>query len=397
MATLNAFLTILSLVLLVPAAVFLGQVLLALTFRPEGTPEAGGRPRVALLVPAHDEAAEIAGSLATITPQLRAQDRLLVVADNCSDDTAAIARAAGAEAVERTDAVRRGKGYALDYGLRHLAADPPEVVIIVDADCRVAPGAIDVLARTCASRNRPAQALYRMYAPEDAGVGLRIAEFAWLVKNHVRPLGLLKAGMPCQLTGAGMAFPWAQLGEVDLASGSIVEDMKLGIDLALLGRAAVFCPSALVTSTFPSVQNAQRQQRTRWEHGHLSLIVGELPRLLFASLRKADTAALGLAMDLAVPPVALLLILVLAQAALSGAALWFNGGGTPFLLSLLALAMIAAAILLAWLKWGRQSLRFGDLLFAPVYAARKLPLYARFWLARQKDWVRTGRGRDERR
>ena len=95
------------------------------------------RSRLAVLVPAHDEGAVLLQTIADIQMQLRPGDRLLVVADNCADDTAGIARAAGAEVVERHDPDKRGKGYALDFGIRHLALDPPEVVIIIDADCRL--------------------------------------------------------------------------------------------------------------------------------------------------------------------------------------------------------------------------------------------------------------------
>lgn len=63
-----------------------------------------------------------------------------MVADNCTDDTARLASAAGAEVIERHDALLRGKGYALDFGVRHLAQQPPDVVIVVDADCQVAEG-----------------------------------------------------------------------------------------------------------------------------------------------------------------------------------------------------------------------------------------------------------------
>jgi glycosyltransferase involved in cell wall biosynthesis len=73
----------------------------------------------------------IAGSLRSILPQLAEADRLLVVADNCSDDTAAIATAEGAETIERSDLAHRGKGYALDFGIRHLELDAPDVVIVI--------------------------------------------------------------------------------------------------------------------------------------------------------------------------------------------------------------------------------------------------------------------------
>ena len=77
-------------------------------------------PRMAVLVPAHNESCGLLPTLEDIKPQLRPCDRMLVIADNCTDDTAAVAAACGAEVIERRDAAKRGKGYALDFGLRHL-------------------------------------------------------------------------------------------------------------------------------------------------------------------------------------------------------------------------------------------------------------------------------------
>ena len=112
--------------------------------------------------------------------QLEPGDRLLVVADNCTDHTAAVARAAGAEVLERRDAERRGKGYALAAGVDTLRAGPPDVVVIVDADCRPAAGAIDRLVRTPPSlptgRSKPLMLSIRR-RPPSAGqsiVGLGI-------------------------------------------------------------------------------------------------------------------------------------------------------------------------------------------------------------------------------
>src|SRR5688572_10630108 len=123
-----------SLVLAVPCAVFFVECLLGAISTPRARPldEASARPRVAVLMPAHDEREVIADTLAGLLPELQSGDRLLVVADNCSDDTAAIARAAGATVIERSDRERRGKGYALAYGLQALVEHPPDVVVIMD-------------------------------------------------------------------------------------------------------------------------------------------------------------------------------------------------------------------------------------------------------------------------
>jgi glycosyltransferase involved in cell wall biosynthesis len=208
----GALLAAMTAVLLVPVAVFALQVTAARRGASPGSIDAHEqRPTTAILMPAHDEATGIAAAIDAIVPQLRGGDRLLVVADNCSDRTAAIAAERGAEVSERHDPERRGKGYALDHGVRHLAAAPPAVVIVVDADCAVAAGSVDLLARESMRRRRPVQALYLMLAPPGAGLKQRMAEFAWAVRNQVRPLGWQRLGGPCQLMGTGMAFPWATI------------------------------------------------------------------------------------------------------------------------------------------------------------------------------------------
>src|SRR6185437_2759739 len=104
-------------------------------------------------------------TLDDVKPQLRSTDRLVVVADNCSDDTASVATERGAEVAIRNDLARIGKGYALDWGIKHLAADPPDIVIVIDADCRVAAGTIACLAGACERQQRPVQSLNLMTAP----------------------------------------------------------------------------------------------------------------------------------------------------------------------------------------------------------------------------------------
>ena len=391
MEQLEILLGITALVLLVPASVLFIQVLMSLL--PEGAAMAGQsvRPRLAILIPAHNESLMIADTLATILPQLVAGDGLLVVADNCSDDTADIARASGAEVIERSNLEHRGKGYALDFGVRHLENDPPEVAIVIDADCRVGAGAIDRMARQCGETGRPIQALYLMTAPAGGGLKLRIAEFAWRVRNWVRPLGSAKIGWPCQLMGTGMAFPWPMAARMPLANANIVEDMKLGIELALAGTPPLFCPEARVCSEFPVAAAAVKSQRTRWEHGHLNMILRETPHLLGRALLRIDVRALGLALDLLVPPLALLVLLQSGMLALAGLATVFGAGFMPLLLAAFGMALTSAAVLLAWLRWGQQVVSPGDLLSVPFYVLAKIPLYFRFWTRRQKEWVKTER------
>ena len=377
--------------LLVLVAVFFLQVLGACLQGERQSALEGFQPRIAVLVPAHNESAVIVSTLASLRPQLHEADRLLVVADNCSDDTAALARSAGAEVLERVDVERRGKGFALDFGLRNLQASPPEVLVIVDADCQVAPGALHRLAALALQKCCPVQGLYLMFSPPQASRKLRMAEFAWRVRNQVRPLGWHALGLPCQLMGTGMAFPWVLTGKMALANDNIVEDMKLGVDLALQGVAPTFCPDALVTSEFPLTSSAVHSQRKRWEHGHLSMIVSEAPRLFGYALQKRDLRALAMVLDLIVPPLALLAALLAAMLMLG--LVWKAIGGTVWIASMAATlcGIFAVAVLLAWWGWGRSVVSFRELMSVPIYILAKIPLYLGFLTRRQKEWVRTDR------
>ena len=383
---------LLGLALLVAVGTFALQVVSHVTSRgaPPAPAPAAKRARLAVLVPAHDEEAGIAASLATIVPQLAAGDRLVVVADNCGDDTAAAARAAGATVLERRSDLR-GKGYALAHGIDHLRADPPAAVVIIDADCALGPGSLDALMADLAHTGRPVQALDLMVAPADSGLGRRMAEFAWRVRNWVRPGGWARLGLPCQLMGTGMALSWDMLRDAALANASIVEDMKLGLDLAARGLPPVFCDRALITSVFPDSDAAAGTQRTRWEHGHIEMILRELPPTLVAALKRRDPRLLGLALDLAVPPLALLAGLLVLDWLLALAGRLAGGGVAALALATLLLVAFFVSVLLAWVRRGRDLVALTELLCAPWYILRKVPMYLRFIGRRQKDWVRTDR------
>lgn len=361
---------------------------------PPASPGAAHAP-LAVLVPAHDEAEGIAATVAGVRAQLRPGDRLLVVADNCSDDTAARAAAAGAQVVERTDAQRRGKGWALAFGVARLgASDRPAMLAIVDADCTLAPGALDHLRAACAATGRPVQALYLMARPDGADTpALRIAQFAWRVKNQLRPRAGHRLGVPCGLFGTGMVFPWGDVAAMPLASGHLAEDMELWAELVLRGRAPVFCEHAVVCSTFPVGAAAQGRQRARWEQGHLQVMASHLPRLLRAAARQRRWAPLGAALDVAVPPLSLLVAAVVAWA-LAAAVAGLAGVPGTGVAGWAALWLCVAMVVMLWARVGRGVLGLPDLLSIPAYMLRKLPVYLDLLRGRSVAWVRTARGRD---
>lgn len=388
------FLTALACLMAIPVFVFFIEIAAGLLRRGNTVSVSGSevRKRVAVLVPAHNEGDSLRPTLNNIKQQLFPGDRLVVVADNCVDDTKAVAEAAGAEAIERIDPSTPGKGYALDFGLAHLASNPPDVVIVVDADCHLAAGSIDRLALACAATNRPVQSLDLMNAPNESSIKYHVAEFAWRVKNWVRPLGLKALNLPCQLMGSGMAFPWDVIRAASLAHGSTVEDIQLGLELAEAGSHPLFCPAAKVTSCFPTSLEAAQRQRKRWEEGHIGMILGAGPRFFWAAICRGNLGLLALVLDLIVPPLSLLVLLVTAMLVVAGAAAAFGAPPAALFITLVSFSVLAASVLLAWIEYGRDVLPMKKLLSIPGYVLAKLPLYHQILSRRTTPkWVRTDR------
>ena len=387
----DTLLLILTIIVTIPVSVFTIEVLFALLPLRKITPlEMESRPTITVLVPAHNESGIIQNTLLNINKQLTENDRLVVVADNCSDDTASIAKELGAEVIERSDANKRGKGYALDYGIQYIDKDPTQVVIIIDADCLVDEDALELLAKLAIVKNRPIQSLYLMNY-NNPSIKQRIAEFAWLVKNYVRPRGLYNIGMPCQLMGTGMAFPWNIIVNAKLATSNIVEDMKMGLDMAVAGHAPVFCPYARVTSTFPETTSAEQSQKKRWEHGHLSILTSVIPGSILSALRQRSTNLFVMSLDLIVPPLALLGLLVSLILLSTLIYAFITESFLSLIISSVSVVLFAGTVLLSWLLWGRSIVSFTDLLKVPFYILGKIPLYVTYLFKRQKEWIRTDR------
>ena len=344
-----------------------------------------------VLIPAHNEAKVIQETLHRLREKMNGDGRILVVADNCSDDTAALAKACGVEVLERHSESERGKGYALNFGLRHLSAAPPEAIVLLDADCLFSRGTPEQLAACAVATGRPVQCDNTTRAHDGAGLGRRIALFAWRVKNTLRPAGLRALGLPSQLTGTGMAFPWRVIGAVKVPSSDLVEDMVLGLNLARDGHYPHYFPAVQIISDFPDSSEAQRTQRDRWEHGHLQTILQVLPRMLGAAIARRDARLLFMCLDHSIPPLSLLAMTVGAYTAMAALAALLVPAVTPLFVALGLCSAFAGAVTLAWRFAARDLLTASELLTVPVYALRKLAIYVRFVRRRQVEWIRTAR------
>ncbi|OKH52320.1 glycosyl transferase [Calothrix sp. HK-06] len=387
----NNFFQVISLLLALPSSILFIECMAALLPKNNHANYSHYQPKICVLIPAHNEVNSIQTTLAAIYASTT-NIQILVVADNCTDKTADIARAEGATVIERFDLQNRGKGYALDFGFKYLSANPPDVVVVIDADCTVHSGTIQRLATMAVSTNRPIQATNLLKAPENFTARHAVSTLAFLVKNLVRQRGCARLGVPASLTGTGMAFPWCLVEKVGFASGNIVEDKQTGLDFTLAGFAPVFCEEALVTGYFPEQQQAGNTQRTRWVHGHLQTLLTQVPRLLVAAIQQKRFNIIAIALDLLVLPISLLVMLwllsftfalftsiILGIAWLSTLVIGIEG------------LLIIIAITSAWLKFGRTDLPARALVAIPFYIIWNLGIYLSFLLKPQKTWVRTQR------
>jgi cellulose synthase/poly-beta-1,6-N-acetylglucosamine synthase-like glycosyltransferase len=188
-----------------------------------------------------------------------------------------------------------------------------------------------------------------------------------------------------------MAFPWQVIRKAELGTGNIVEDMKLGVDLALAGYPANFCPEARFESDEAPTLQAAATRRTRWEHGHVFTLLTQAPRLLLAGCRKLRPRLWALALELAVPPLSLLFLALCLLMAICVA--WWQAGGNALPVIILGTSGLLGmgTILAAWAVFGRQLLSLKILCLLPVYVLWKLPIYLKLLIAPQRNWVRTER------
>lgn len=344
---------------------------------------------VVVLIPAHNEEATIADCVAAVLEEAP-KVRILVVADNCTDETVARGRKAGAEVAVRRDPDHRGKGFALAFGREHLRSVPPKVVLVLDADCRIGADSIERLAAEVLAQDRPIQSANLLVSDAQSSPLQEISNFAMLVKNLVRARGLMRIGGGISLFGTGMAFPWKLFARLPLATSNVVEDLALGIQLAKEGLPVELEDRALVTSQAASSTD-NLKQRQRWEHGFLQQAFRNAMPLLVEGFRRRSRHLLALGAHMLVPPLALHVLIGFAILIATTLLWWIGGSVFPLLVVTLSMLAMIALLVLASISEGRRTIRLKSLLLAPAYVLWKIPIYLAFVARRQTGWNRSRR------
>ena len=381
---------------------YLVVLTIAAWWAPKRTSLPGGEAthHFVLLVPAHNEEQLLPALLANISQLAYPRHRftLVVVADNCTDQTAALARAAGAMVYERVDRVQIGKGYALQWLLAQLHADNItfDAAVILDADSVVSPNFLQVMAAQLTKGARAIQAHYAVLNPHRTWVmSLRAAALALI--HYVRPLGRTVLGGSVGLKGNGMVFHRTLLAEHQW-SASVTEDIEYHMSLVLAGERVYFAPDATVWAEMPGTLQGSHTQNVRWEQGRFQLARQYVPPLLKAAIsRRAPNVPsryllFDSIMEHLIPPFSMLTGLtvmywLLAWLPLIGAGTW----SLRLLATLLLLGQVG--YIMGGLILARTPARtFLALAYAPIFVWWKIRLLLRMATGVEKQgWVRTAR------
>jgi cellulose synthase/poly-beta-1,6-N-acetylglucosamine synthase-like glycosyltransferase len=379
------------LVLALPAAYLLLSTVAAYFFKKECA-AANGFLNIGVVIPAHNEEEGIVrtveGVFACDYPANRLE--VYVIADNCSDATALHARAAGANVFERSDTVNRGKGQALDWFLKHRGESyrHTDAITIIDADVAPERGYLREISLSLSQPGISSVQAYNGVSNPGAGWRPALIDAAFNVFNHLRMAGTFRLSGTAVLKGNGMAFSTELLERYGWPCHSIVEDMEFTLRLLQDGVNVHYNPDAIVRSEMVTSGKSASSQRSRWEGGRFMLVRKMTGPLLRLFAEKGRIRFLYALLELAVPPLSLLVMLF--AFATAGSLLLLKSGWIMFATSfwlILVFYVVSGQIqrrapLSTWLY----------LATAPLYVLWKIPLYAAMVLRKKSTaWVRTTR------
>jgi len=341
-----------------------------------------------ILIPAHNEQLVITDTLDSVSRAVSELDRILVVADNCTDSTANLVRSRGIECTERENNSDRGKGYALAHGVSVIEQmrSPPEVIIILDADCVVNQESIRALKQAAVVCGGAVQGRYLLTAPKKASAQQLVSGFAIWIKNYVRPMGLDWIGGSVPITGSGFAAPLSVFQRANLATGEIVEDMKFGVDVACMGLRVQYIPQVHISSFLPENDSVAEVQRQRWEHGHIGIITSYAPRLFVYGCVKGRWHAILAGLDLLIPPLTLLLAFLFFCIPI----LFFVGENAG-IAALVWILLMGLTLMSANEVSDPRQLSFSDVKGVLKFVMSKFNLYISLGRGRRSGWVKTQR------
>lgn len=228
--------------------------------------------RFRVVIPAHNEEMYIERILHSLKRQKYpdALYELVVVADNCTDRTAEIAKFNGAVVLERTDEFLRGKGHALGWAFNRLRVGDQDAFFIVDADSIVSENVLSVLDKMIRGGEKIIQCCNGVANPEDSWF-TRLMDVSRTIGNQLILPAKQKLGLSSYLMGNGMCFRSDIIMEYGWKAFSVGEDWEYYAKLIHSGEKVAFARTAEVSHQESDSLQQATSQRLRWSSGRFQI------------------------------------------------------------------------------------------------------------------------------
>jgi len=352
--------------------------------------------KFAIVVPAHNEEKIIAKTIYSLSGLIypKRNYEVFVIADNCTDNTAKIAGSLGATVLERTNADKTGKGYALRWAFDKILAeqDTFDAIIVVDADSLISGNYLEVMNYYMEQGSRVIQSS-DLVLPDPGNWSVEATRIGFMLYNYVKPLGRKVLKLNMGLRGNGMCFSADVLREVPWKAWSLIEDVEYGLNLLLHGEKIDFAPEATVLAQMPVEALNAESQRSRWEIGRFGIIKTYTGKFLIKAIKERSASYFDVFLDLITPP--FVNIMLVTTAILSFTILLWLLNLLPalhiFLWGLLLILGVAYFFVGLYVSGADKNL-YKSILRIPYYIFWKIKLYLNvFRKGKTKEWVRTER------
>ena len=354
------------------------------------------KTKFAIIIPAYNEVKVIKNTLESILTlnYPKSLYETIVIADNCNDNTAQVVAEYGMMCLERADAERRGKGFALQWAIERLKAEKRferyDAFVIIDADTLIDTHFLKAMDCRIAGGEMAIQGYYDVINPEVSPMA-SLSYFGFVISRNLRFKGRTRMGWSNNLLGNGMCFSREVLDRFGWKATSIVEDVEYAVMLHLNGIRVTFAPEARIYAEIPQTFKQSKIQRSRWDIGKFQMRNRYLPLLVKTAVKTRDISYLDTAMELMIPPFSFFFVLAFG---LFGLFLATSFDGLN-LLSMIWFTIVSALvfyIMIGFIIADANWKAYKNLIYAPFFLLWRIETVVWGYLFKiRNQWIKTER------
>lgn len=267
-----------------------------------------GHHRFAALIAARNEEPVIANLIESIRKQEYPDGMIevIVIADNCTDHTADVARQAGAIVYERFNHAEIGKGYVLKFAFEHIFAerDVYDAFCVFDADNLVDKNFFAEMNRALCEGAKVAQGYRDIKNPFDTWVSGCHAIYYWM-QNRFSNYARSCLGLSASINGTGFMIEANHVRTHGYDVSTLTEDLEYTMQTVILGERVQWVPAALVYDEQPLTQRQSMVQRTRWTNGFVQCLGKYIGPMFQGFLKRPNLVKFDMLMFLLTLPITL--------------------------------------------------------------------------------------------